>query len=362
MSTNYPSSLDTFTNPSASDQVGVEVGGRTHSEFHADINDAVEALQAKVGADSSAVTTSHDYKLSSVATGEKAVSTSGNQSVAGVKTFSTSGGIVGTSAVLTTPKVITSVNDTNGNELIKVTATGSAVNEVTLANAATGNNPAISATGDDANIGIDINTKGTGTVNIKGNSTQAGEVRIYEDTDNGSNYTAIKAGSQSANISYTLPTTIGSAGQFLSDAAGNGTLSWASVGAAVTATVSLSSADILALHTTPITLVAAQGAGTVVVVDNVVFSLDAGTQYANGSALRVKYAGDTELLVNQGSNHVASSAVDAIWSVIPLSSSNGTDKNLSAGINADVQLDAGTAFITGTGTLKAFVTYHVITL
>lgn len=58
------------------------------------------------------------------------------------------------------------INDTNGAELIKVTATGSAVNEVTLANAATGNNPALSATGDDTNVGIDVTPKGTGEFNV----------------------------------------------------------------------------------------------------------------------------------------------------------------------------------------------------
>ena len=84
-----------------------------------------------------------------------------------------SGTIVGTSdtqtltnKTLTSPKVGTSVNDTNGAELIKVTATSSAVNEVTLANAATGNNPTLSATGDDTNVGIDVTPKGTGELAV----------------------------------------------------------------------------------------------------------------------------------------------------------------------------------------------------
>jgi hypothetical protein len=66
----------------------------------------------------------------------------------------------------TSPRVVTGVNDTNGNELLKVTATASAVNELTLANAATGNGPTLSATGDDTNIDINITPKGTGEVNI----------------------------------------------------------------------------------------------------------------------------------------------------------------------------------------------------
>jgi hypothetical protein len=72
----------------------------------------------------------------------------------------------GTTLSMTSPKVITSINDTNGAELLKVTATASAVNELTLANAATGNAPTLSATGDDLNIGINITPKGTGVVTI----------------------------------------------------------------------------------------------------------------------------------------------------------------------------------------------------
>jgi hypothetical protein len=81
MSTNFPTTLDTYTNPSATDEVGVDVGGRTHDEFHSDNNDAIEALQAKVGIDGSAVTTSHDYKLSEVTSTDKAVSKTASQTL-----------------------------------------------------------------------------------------------------------------------------------------------------------------------------------------------------------------------------------------------------------------------------------------
>lgn len=62
----------------------------------------------------------------------------------------------------TRPQVVTSIDDTNGNELLKVTPTASAVNELTLANAATGNGPTVSATGGDTNIDINFAPKGTG--------------------------------------------------------------------------------------------------------------------------------------------------------------------------------------------------------
>ena len=67
-----------------------------------------------------------------------------------------------TSVALTTPKVVTGINDVNGNELLKVTATASAVNELTLANQSTGNNPTVTASGGDTNIGLNLVPKGTG--------------------------------------------------------------------------------------------------------------------------------------------------------------------------------------------------------
>ena len=71
-----------------------------------------------------------------------------------------------TNKTLTSPKIGTSILDTNGAELFKLTATSSAVNEITYNNAATGNKPTFTASGDDSNIGISIQPKGTGTITI----------------------------------------------------------------------------------------------------------------------------------------------------------------------------------------------------
>ena len=61
MATNFPSSLDSFTNPTTSDTLA----SVPHASQHADVNDAVEALQAKVGVDSSTVAQSLDYLVRS---------------------------------------------------------------------------------------------------------------------------------------------------------------------------------------------------------------------------------------------------------------------------------------------------------
>jgi hypothetical protein len=73
-----------------------------------------------------------------------------------------------TNKTLTSPKIGTSILDTSGNELFLLTATGSAVNELTFANAAAGNAPSFTASGGDSNISINLVPKGTGSVQING--------------------------------------------------------------------------------------------------------------------------------------------------------------------------------------------------
>ena len=59
-----------------------------------------------------------------------------------------------------------SINDENDNEQIKFATTASAVNELSVTNAATGNAPEIAATGGDSNIDFNINPKGIGRVTL----------------------------------------------------------------------------------------------------------------------------------------------------------------------------------------------------
>ena len=68
-----------------------------------------------------------------------------------------------TNKTLTSPKIGTSILDTSGNELMLLTATGSAVNEFTLANAGTGAGPTLSSTGE-TNVDINLNPKGSGVL------------------------------------------------------------------------------------------------------------------------------------------------------------------------------------------------------
>jgi len=82
-----------------------------------------------------------------------------------------------TNKTLTSPKIGTKISDTNGNELLNLTATSSAVNELTLTNAATGNNPLLSASGGDSNVSLKVGPKGTGNVEIMG-ATNPGSIQL----------------------------------------------------------------------------------------------------------------------------------------------------------------------------------------
>jgi len=98
-----------------------------------------------------------------------------------------------TNKTLTSPKIGTSILDTNGLQLALLTATGSAVNEFTIANAAAGAGPTLSSTGDESNVDINLNPKGTGVlksgtsaVKIAGKETiWVPATAMYAETTNG---------------------------------------------------------------------------------------------------------------------------------------------------------------------------------
>jgi len=71
-----------------------------------------------------------------------------------------------TTPIINSPTIGTLINDANGNEIIKLTATGSAVNELTIANGASTTGPALSATGTGSNLNLSLTAKGTGSVEL----------------------------------------------------------------------------------------------------------------------------------------------------------------------------------------------------
>jgi len=130
-----------------------------------------------------------------------------------------------TNKTLTSPKIGTSILDTNGAELFKLTATSSAVNELTYANAATGNKPTLTASGDDTNIGVSIQPKGSGQITLDALTFPAadGSADQFLKTDGGGNlsFSAVSGGTQWQSAVKTATfTAVAGEGYFINTAGG----------------------------------------------------------------------------------------------------------------------------------------------
>ena len=89
------------------------------------------------------------------------------------------------------------IGDENGNEQLIFQTTTSAVNQLDITNAATGNPPQVSATGDDSNIDLNLLSKGTGHITIVGNSNSGA---IQFNCESNSHGQILKAQPHSAGV------------------------------------------------------------------------------------------------------------------------------------------------------------------
>lgn len=130
-------------------------------------------------------------------------------------------------------------------------------------------------------------------------------------------------------------------------------------GTFLTSQVSLSSAQILALNATPVTLVAAPGAGKIIAVDRITLKMvTTATAYANGGALEFRYtdASGAKVTADIAAAVVTAGAGTSYTSVA------GVTTSLTNVANAPIVIDNATApFITGTGTAVVTIQYQILT-
>ena len=199
-----------------------------------------------------------------------AVDTTGFITLSGTQTL--------TNKTLTTPKIGTSILDTNGNELAKLTATGSAVNEFTVANAASNGSPTLSSTGGDSNIDLDLLAKGTGHVTIRGN-TNSGAIQF--NCESNSHGQIVKSQPHSAGVTNTMLLPAGASSTLVSlvstDTLTNKTLTSPKINedVAVTSTATeLNYSDLATLGTTAASKVFTADANNLTVVSGAVLNTE----------------------------------------------------------------------------------------
>jgi len=90
----------------------------------------------------------------------------------------------------------------NSTLVLRINETLGAVNELAINNAATGNNPTLSATGSDANVGLNITPKGTGVVVLGNTETAAGKTLALSGSSSGKTTLNVAA---TASGTLTLP-------------------------------------------------------------------------------------------------------------------------------------------------------------
>jgi len=112
-----------------------------------------EVQSASIVSNTTGTAPTDSIKLGTVTTGASSISSidtssaSGRQISSGVKNSD-----------------VTTIVDANSNEIIKTSYVTSAVNEITVKNAATGNPPEVQVTGNDTNIDLKLVPKGTGKI------------------------------------------------------------------------------------------------------------------------------------------------------------------------------------------------------
>jgi hypothetical protein len=130
------------------------------------------------------------------------------------------------------------------------------------------------------------------------------------------------------------------------------------VGGEGTVHVGLTAAQIIAMNATPVSLIAAPGAGMAIIVDNITVKMvTTATAFTGGGAVEFRYTNGSGAKVTAD---VAAAVVTA-GAGTSFTNVRGIEASLTAVANAAIVItNATAAFATGTGTAVVSIDYHVV--
>ena len=122
--------------------------------------------------------------------------------------------------------------------------------------------------------------------------------------------------------------------------------------------VPLTAAQIIAMNATPVSLIAAPGAGMAIIVDNITFKMvTTATAFTGGGAVEFRYTNGSGAKV---SADVAAAVVTA-GAGTSFTNVRGIEASVTAVANAAIVItNATAAFAAGTGTAVVSIDYHVL--
>lgn len=125
-----------------------------------------------------------------------------------------------------------------------------------------------------------------------------------------------------------------------------------------TAVVALTAAQIIAMGTTPVTLIAAPASGKCIIVDNISFKMTTtATAFTGGGAVEFRYTNAS------GTKVTADIAAAVITAAAGVSFTNvrGIEASLTGTVDAAIVIRNATAvFASGTGSAVLTIDYHVV--
>jgi hypothetical protein len=133
---------------------------------------------------------------------------------------------------------------------------------------------------------------------------------------------------------------------------------------AATATVALSAAQLIAMGTVPVSILAAPGAGKAILVEQILFEMTrTGTAFTGGGALNFQYHTTTTSVPHAGTIPATLVTTGGAGSAQTALGMNVGANGLVIPSNEGIDItNATAAFAAGTGTAKVFIKYRIVTL